>query len=61
VQTIRGVLGGAGFLVVRHAEVGDAPESWTAVQRSWRGEVVDGGEGGVVLPVACSASQIGSG
>ena len=23
VQTIRGVLGGAGFLVVRHAEVGD--------------------------------------
>jgi len=35
VQTIRGRLGGAGLLVVRHAEVGDAPESWMAAQRSW--------------------------
>jgi len=49
-QTIRGILGGAGLGVVRHAEVGDAGA-----------EVVGGGESGVALPVACSASQIGSG
>ena len=49
-QIIHGVLGGAGLGVVHHAEVGDASA-----------EVVDGDEGGVVLPVACSASQIGSG
>ena len=56
-QTIRGVLGGAGLGVVRHAEVGDAGAE--VVDDGV--EVVDGDEGGVVLPVACSASQIKSG
>ena len=56
-QTIHEVLGGAGLGVVRHAEVGDAGAE--VVDDGV--EVVDGDKGGVVLPVACSASQIESG
>jgi len=56
-QTIGGVLGGASLGVVHHAEVRNAG----AEVGDDGGVVVDGGEGGVVLPVACNASQIGSG
>jgi len=56
-QTIRGILGGAGLGVMRHAEVGDAGAEVVGDGV----EVVGGGESGVALPVACSASQIGSG
>ena len=45
-QTIGGVLGGASLGVVRHAEVRNAG----AEVGDDGGVVVDGGEGGVVLP-----------